>query len=74
MQVPQLLAVSSFCYVDLKTTKQTWNGSVINLLAETYQKLSLEKTVCTGFLMKGPKSVASTCTFCGLYGTTETEK
>lgn len=54
--------------------KQTLNGYVIDLLGETYQKVSLEKTVGTVFLVKstkGLKPVTSSCSFFGLYSTTE---
>lgn len=49
IQISQLLAVLCILLYGLKIIKETLNGYVIDLLAETYQKVSLEKTAGTYF-------------------------
>lgn len=56
---------------------QTWNGYIINLLAEPYEKVSLEKpagTVYSVKFTKGLKYFIGSCSFFGTYNTTETQK
>lgn len=56
---------------------QTLNGYIINLLAEPYKKVSLEKPAGTVFLVKstkGLKYVTGSCSFFDIYNTTETQK
>lgn len=56
---------------------QTLNGYIINVLAEPYKKVSLEKPVGTVFLVKstkGLKYVTGSCSFFDIYNTTETQK